>query len=253
MSRTTETRHIKWHETCKCKCRLDASVCNNKQRWNDDKCRCECKELIDKGVCDKGYAWNPSNLECECDKSCHVAEYLDYENCKCRKKLVDNLVEECGENIDEVKLTEIALFEHVNEYVCFYTVFIVLGVIALTICIRIGAYFTYRYINCNKENIFIYDVYQAKNYLSYKMGDVKQINIKNRTCYFYNNMINLKKFEPNLFKIDRKSCKNIDIYNIDYITIKKIDDCENIYSVNPLYLLVNHETDILWKKMEINT
>ena len=52
---------IKWHETCKCECRVDASVCNNKQRWNDDKCRCECKELIDKGVCDKGYAWNPSN------------------------------------------------------------------------------------------------------------------------------------------------------------------------------------------------
>ena len=43
ISRTNETRHIKWHETCKCKCRLDASVCNNKQRWNDDKCRCECK------------------------------------------------------------------------------------------------------------------------------------------------------------------------------------------------------------------
>ena len=56
MSRTNETRHIKWHETCKCKCRLDASVCNNKQLWNKDKCRCECKELIDKGVCDKGYA-----------------------------------------------------------------------------------------------------------------------------------------------------------------------------------------------------
>ena len=51
MSRTNETRHIKWHETCKCKCRLDASVCNNKQRWNDEKCRCECKELIGKCVC----------------------------------------------------------------------------------------------------------------------------------------------------------------------------------------------------------
>ena len=38
MSRTNETRHIKYHETCKCKCRLDASVCNNKQRWNDNKC-----------------------------------------------------------------------------------------------------------------------------------------------------------------------------------------------------------------------
>ena len=55
MSRTTETRHIKWHGTCKCKCRLDASIYNNKQRWNDDKCRCECKELIGKGVCDKGF------------------------------------------------------------------------------------------------------------------------------------------------------------------------------------------------------
>ena len=42
-SRTNETRHMKWHETCKCKCRLDASVCNNKQRWNDDKCRCKSK------------------------------------------------------------------------------------------------------------------------------------------------------------------------------------------------------------------
>ena len=48
---TNETRHIEWHETCKCKCTTDASVCNKKQRWNDDKCRCECKELIDKGVC----------------------------------------------------------------------------------------------------------------------------------------------------------------------------------------------------------
>ena len=48
ISRTHETRYAKWHETCKCKFRLDASVCNNKQRWNEDKCRCECKELIDK-------------------------------------------------------------------------------------------------------------------------------------------------------------------------------------------------------------
>ena len=93
MSRTNETRHIKWHETCKCKCRLDASVCNNKQRWNNDKCRCECKELIDKGICDKGSIWNPSNCEYECDKSCDVGDYLDYENCKCRKKLVDKLAE----------------------------------------------------------------------------------------------------------------------------------------------------------------
>ena len=54
ISRTNETRHIEWHETCKCKCRLDARVCNNKKRWNGDKFRRECKELIDKGACDKG-------------------------------------------------------------------------------------------------------------------------------------------------------------------------------------------------------
>ena len=77
MSRTNETRHIKWHETCKCACRLDVSVSNNKQHWNDDKCWCKCKELIGKGVCDRGYIWNPSICECQCDKSCDAGEYLD--------------------------------------------------------------------------------------------------------------------------------------------------------------------------------
>ena len=47
---TNETRHTEWHETCKCICRLNGIICNNKQRWNKDKCRCECKELINKGV-----------------------------------------------------------------------------------------------------------------------------------------------------------------------------------------------------------
>ena len=100
MLRTNETRHIKWHKTCKCKCRLDASICNNKQRWNDDKCKCECKELIDKGTCDKGFIWNPSNCECKCDKSCDIGEYLDYKNCRCRKKIIGKLAKECSENID---------------------------------------------------------------------------------------------------------------------------------------------------------
>ena len=118
MSRTNETRHIKWYETRKCKCRLDASVFNNKQRWNDDKCRCECKKLIDKGVCDKGFIWNPSNCEGECDKSCDVGEYFDYENCKCRKKVVDKVVEECTEAVEEVKLAKITLAKNENKYKC---------------------------------------------------------------------------------------------------------------------------------------
>ena len=49
---TNETSHIKWHETCRCICRLNSIVCNNKQRWNKNKCRCECKALINKNVCD---------------------------------------------------------------------------------------------------------------------------------------------------------------------------------------------------------
>ena len=116
MSRTNETRHIEWHETCKCKCRLEASVCNNKQCWNKDKWRCECKELIDKGVCDKGFMSNPSKCECECDKSCDIGEYLNYENSKCSKKLIDKLVEECTETNNKVKLGKITLAENENKH-----------------------------------------------------------------------------------------------------------------------------------------
>ena len=93
MVRTYEIRNMEQHEICNCKCRLDGSVCNNKQRWNDDKCGCEGKELIDKGRCDKRLIRNPCNCECEYCKSCDFSEYLHYKNCKCKKKLVDKLVE----------------------------------------------------------------------------------------------------------------------------------------------------------------
>ena len=109
--------------------------------------------MIDKGVCDKWYIWNCSNCECECYKSGGVGEYLDYENCKCKRRLVDKLTEECTVNIDEAKLTEVALFEHVNECVYSYTVYIILAVNALTVSIGIDAYFTYEYISRNKENV----------------------------------------------------------------------------------------------------
>ena len=67
------------------------------------------------------------------------------------------------------------------------------------------------------------------------MGEVKQINIKNRAYYFYNDMINLKDFDSNLLKIDKKHYKGINIYYIGYIKIKIFDGYESIYSVNPLY------------------
>ena len=71
------------------------------------------------------------------------------------------------------------------------------------------------------------------------MGETKQINIKNRTYYFYNDQIDLKDFDTRLLKIDKKDYNEIDIYYIGYVTIKKIGECNNINSVNPLYLIVN--------------
>ena len=144
MCRTNEKRHIKWHETCKCKIRLDASVCNNKQHWNNDKCRCECKELIYKGICDKGFIWNPGNCDCECDKSCNVGEYLEHKNCKCRKMLIDKLVEACSENINGNEMTNVAWNEHGNACgSC--TIYIILSVIFFRISISISSVFIYFY------------------------------------------------------------------------------------------------------------
>ena len=85
------------------------------------------------------------------------------------------------------------------------------------------------------------------------MGEVKQINIKNRTYYFYKDMINLKNFESNLLKILKKHYKEVNIYYIGYIAIKRFSDSENIRSVNPLNLLVNHASEYIQEKMEINT
>ena len=80
------------------------------------------------------------------------------------------------------------------------------------------------------------------------MGIVKQIDIKNRTNYFYNGMVDIKKFDSNLLKINKKSHKDIGIYNIGYITSKRIDDYENIYSVNPLYLTIAHASGYIEEK-----
>ena len=74
-----ETRNVLWHESCKCVCKLNSSICNNKQYWNDDTCRCDCNEDF-AGIiyCTKGYTWNPSTCECQCDTWCKPGQYLDH-------------------------------------------------------------------------------------------------------------------------------------------------------------------------------
>ena len=149
MSRTNKTRSIKSHETCKCICRLNKIICNNKQRWNKDKCRCECKKLIDKGVCDKGYFFNPSNCKCECDKLCNTSQYLDYLNCKCKKEIIDLIVEKCIEyDDDKTKLVNITdnktkIVNKTVENSC--KVYIVLTIVAIVISTVFSIYF----VHCN--------------------------------------------------------------------------------------------------------
>ena len=71
------------------------------------------------------------------------------------------------------------------------------------------------------------------------MGKIRQINIKNRTYYFYKDLIDSKDFDAKLLKVDKKDYKDIDIYYIGYLTVKKVANCNNINSVNPLYLMIN--------------
>ena len=80
------------------------------------------------------------------------------------------------------------------------------------------------------------------------MGEVKALNIKNRIYYFYSDMINIKIFDSNLLKIDKKPYKDHDIYYIGYIAIKKIDNCKNIHSVNPLCLMISSPIGYFTKK-----
>ena len=84
------------------------------------------------------------------------------------------------------------------------------------------------------------------------MGEIKELNIKNQTYCFFNNMINVKNFHSNLLKIDKKSHKNIDIYYIGYITIKRFSGCKNIHSVNPLYLIIHSATGYFKKENDEN-
>ena len=80
------------------------------------------------------------------------------------------------------------------------------------------------------------------------MGEVKEMNIKYQTYYFFDDMIDIRHFQPNFLKIDKKPYEDIDIYYICYIPIKKVGDYENICSVNPLYLIISSTTGYFKEK-----
>ena len=134
LMRLNETRNVLWHESCKCVCKLNSSVCNTKQIWNSDTCRCGCNENF-AGIlrCDKGYTWNSSTCECQCDKLCKLGQYLDHKNCVCKNKLVGRLIGECTSIINETMINNKDNIDNDNTiwnvFIGLFSVVILVGIV----------------------------------------------------------------------------------------------------------------------------
>ena len=140
LMRLNETRNVLWHESCKCVCKLNSSVCNNKQIWNDNTCRCDCNEGFTGVVgCDKGYTWNPSTCKCQCDMWCKPGQYLDHKNCNCKNDLIGRLIEECTSIINETMINNKDSDNNTlrNVFIGLFSVAILIGII----CFCVFAYF----------------------------------------------------------------------------------------------------------------
>ena len=212
----------------------------HKLRWNKDKCKYECRELVDKKKCDKGSIWNPSNCNCKCDKSCDIKEYLDFKNCKCKRKIVGELIKECSKNIEE------------NEMIYNETLDVSLNVYKKVgnCTLYIALFFVFLVTITAISTVFIYIYWYSKKYykclLLIYMKNLRKLNIKNRQNYFFNNMINIKIFGPSLLSIDKISSKSIDsvIYDIKYF--------KNLNSAKFFYLIFNNADGYIEESNENN-
>ena len=154
LMRLNETRNVLWHESCKCVCKLNSSVSNNKQIWNDGTCRCDCNEnFTDIISCDKGYTWNPSTCECQCDTWCKQGQYLDRKNCVCKNKLIGRVIEECTSVINETMINNNKDNITNNTYLILFIVFLIGFIVFL-----IGFFYYCRRSNFDRKKLrdFIY-------------------------------------------------------------------------------------------------
>ena len=159
LMRLNETRNVLWHESCKCVCKLNSSVCNNKQIWNSDTCRCDCNEDFAGMInCAKGYTWNPTICECQCDMWCKQGQYLDHKTCVCRNKLTGRVIEECTSIINETMNKDNTTN---NIYLILFIVFLI-GFIAFLI----GLIYYCRRSNFDRKKLrdFIYPKVKASIY-----------------------------------------------------------------------------------------
>ena len=150
-----ETRNVLWHESCKCVCKLNSSVCNNNQIWNDDTCRCDCNQDFAGMInCAKGYTWNPSTCECQCDMWCKSGQYLDHKNCVCKNKLIGRIIEECTSVINETMINNKDNITN-NTYLILFLMFLIGFIVFL---MGFTYYYYYYRNNANKRKLrdFIY-------------------------------------------------------------------------------------------------
>ena len=128
------------HESCKCVCKLNSSIRNNKQIWNGDTCRCDCNEDFTSIInCTKGYTWNPSTCECQCDTWCKPGQHVDHKNCTCKNKLIGRIIEECTSVINETMMNN-NNFDNDNDYNAIIYVSIELFLLVI-ICLCVFACF----------------------------------------------------------------------------------------------------------------
>ena len=157
LMRLSETGNVLWHESCNFVCKLNSSVCNNKQIWNSDTCRCDCNEDF-AGIihCAKGYMWNPSTCECQCDTWCKQGQYLDHKSCACKNKLIVRVIEECTSVINETMINnnkDNITNNNNNTYLILFIIFSIGFIVFL-----IGFIYYYYRNNANKRKLrdFIY-------------------------------------------------------------------------------------------------
>ena len=162
LMRLNETRNVLWHESCKCICELNSSVCNNKQIWNSNTCRCDCNEDF-AGIinCTKGYTWNPSTCECQCDMWCKLRQYLEHKNCICKNKLIGRVTEECTSVLNETMINNKDNITNDNTYLILFILFLVLFILFL-----IGFIYYYWRSNADKKKLrdFIYPKVETSIY-----------------------------------------------------------------------------------------
>ena len=156
-----ETRSVLWHESYKCVCKLNPSVCNNKQIWNSDACRCDCNEDFASIInCTKGYTWNPSTCECQCDTWCKPGQYLDHKYWICKIELICRVIEECTSVINETMINNKDNIENDNAITNIFIGLFSIAMFAVYVCVCVFVYF-----KCFKgkkifKNKYTYDTYK---------------------------------------------------------------------------------------------